>query len=98
MDLRELRDELNIQKGAYNESVKNNKNAIAELIELLQEFGPEQMRLLAEFDINTEYISSINFEQLTTDKQYLDEVTTYFTNIATVLEKDLCKNLGIAEG
>lgn len=97
VDLKKLRDELNMQKGAYNESVKNNKNAVTELIEILKKFESksDQMKLLAEFNIDTSLFSSIDFEQLTTNEGYLRSVIKYFEDIAAILEKDLCKNLGI---
>lgn len=97
VDLKKLRDELNMQKGAYNESVKNNKNAVTELIEILKKFESksDQMKLLAEFNIDTSLFSSIDFEQLTTNEGYLSSVIKYFEDIAAILEKDLCKNLGI---
>lgn len=93
MDLNKLRDELNIQKGAYNEAVKNNKLATNELLEILKTFTPEDMELLEKFGIDFDFFSSIDIEKLTTDENYLEEISNTLENVADSLETSLKQSL-----
>lgn len=93
MDLNKLRDELNIQKGAYNEAVKNNKLATNELLEILKSFTSEDMKLLEKFGVGSEFFSSIDIEKLTTDENYLEEISNTLENVADSLEASLKRSL-----
>lgn len=95
MDLNKIRDELNIQKGAYNEAVKNNKLATNELMEILKSFTQEDLELLKKFGISSDFFSSIDTEKLTTDEDYLKEVSSTLKNVADSLETSLKLSLNL---
>ena len=93
--LAKIRDELNIQRGAYNETVKNNKIAADEIKKLLQNISPEQLKVLNEFGVDTDELLKIDVDRLTTDKEYLAKLQNTVSDVSERITKDLEEILGI---
>lgn len=93
--LAKIRDELNIQRGAYNETVKNNKIAADEIKKLLQNVSPEQIKVLNDFGVDTDELLKIDVDRLTTDKEYLAKLQNTVSDVSERITKDLEEILGI---
>ena len=89
MDLKQLRDTLILRKGEYNEAVKTANRNVSELKDIMDTITTEDYLLLQKLGIDISFLTEMSPEQLTTDKDYLENIKLQFENSINLL----CKNL-----
>lgn len=94
-DLAKLRDQLNLKLGAYNEAVKNNKTAANEIKNTLQQINEDHLKVLHEFDINTDELFNIDIEALTTNEEYLKNKLQTLSSAYQKIDESVRKQLGL---
>jgi len=94
-DLAKLRDQLNLKLGAYNEAVKNNKIAANEIKNTLQQINEDHLKVLHEFDINTDELFNIDIEALTTNEEYLKNKLQTLSSAYQKIDESVRKQLGL---
>ena len=94
-DLAKLRDQLNLKLGAYNEAVKNNKIAANEIKNTLQQINEDHLKVLHEFDINTDELFNIDIEALTTNEEYLQNKLQTLSSAYQKIDESVRKQLGL---
>lgn len=93
--LAKLRDELNVQKGAYNEAVKNNKASAEEIKKLLQDVSPETLKVLRDFGFNTEDLVNLDVDKLITDREALAQLQHGIETVSEKIIKNMEEVLGV---
>lgn len=95
MDLKGIRDQLILKKGAYNEAIKNTAIAIDEASNIISSLTADEYLIMGNLGIDYSPIQEIDFERLKTDKDYLEALKTSVIKITDVLSKELEKSLCI---
>lgn len=89
MNLKELRDTLIMKKGEYNEAVKVANRTAEEINTIVGNLKDEDYAFMQELGINGEFISNLDLEKLTTNKEYLENTKERLEIAIETLTKDL---------